>query len=129
MSDQETRLRLAEQKIEMHDKLHEETQEAIKSMATGIQQLALAETRREQDRETFSRVFTEIKGVQTEIKGVRTDFEDYKDDVTEKELAAAKSELDTQNKHIWDARSALLSGLGMLVLWIVAEKLGIHVGG
>ena len=88
MIDQEVRLRLAEQKLETHGKLHEETQNAIKSMAAGIQQLALAETRREQDRETFSRVFAELRLARDEINVVRNSLEEYKDKVLEKELAA-----------------------------------------
>lgn len=119
MSDQEARLQLAEERIRQHDKLHDETQSAIKAMAEGIQRLAQAEVRREQDQETFGRIFSEIKTL-------RSDFESYKDKQAEKELSETKAELDSQNKHIWDARSALLTGLGMLVLWIIAEKLGIH---
>lgn len=102
--------------------MHQDTQEAIRSMADGIQKLAQAEVRREQDQETFGRIFTEIKTL-------RTDFEEYKDKQSEKELAATKAELADQNKHIWDVRSAALSAVGMILLWIVAEKLGIHIPG
>lgn len=120
MSDTETRLTRAELQLEQHGRMHDETSDALKNIAEAVQKLAQAEVRREQDQETFSRIFKSIEKV-------RTDFEEYKDQQAEKELAAAKAELADQNKHIWDIRSALLTAGVMLVLWIVAEKLGIHI--
>lgn len=123
------RLTRAELRLEQHDREHEETRSAIKSMADGIQKLAEAAVRHEQDQHTFGRIFEESKALRDDVQGLRDDLEEYKKEQTQKELAAAKAELADQNKHIWDIRSALLSAVGMLVLWIVAEKLGIHIAG
>jgi uncharacterized protein (DUF885 family) len=81
MSDQETRLAVAEMKLAHHDRLHEETQESIKILSEGIAKLVQAEIRREQDQKAFERLF----GMIAEL---RRDFEEYKDRQTEKELAA-----------------------------------------
>ena len=118
--DTEARLTRAELQIEQHERMHTETQEALKSIAEAVQKLVQAEIRREQDQETFGRIFTEIKQL-------RKDFEEYKDKQTEKEIAAAKAELIDQNKHIWDVRSAVFSAIGMLILWLIAEALHIHI--
>lgn len=83
MSDQEARLAVAELKLEHHDKLHEETQSAIRELTKAITTLVQAEIRREQDEETFRRIFNSIEKL-------KTDFEEYKDRQTEKELAAYK---------------------------------------
>lgn len=120
MADQEAELAIMKTRLDQHDKIHEETQGAIKSMAEGIQKLAQAEVRREQDQETFGRIFEEIKSL-------RTDFEAYKETQSAKELADAKAELASQSKHIWDVRSIILTAVAMLILWIIAEKLGIHI--
>ena len=83
MSDTETRLTRAELQIEHSMRLHSETQETLKSIAEAVQKLAQAEVRREQDQETFGRIFKSIDKL-------REDFEEYKESSSEKELAAYK---------------------------------------
>lgn len=84
MADQETRLAVAELKLEHHDRAHEETQAAIKVLSDGIAKLVQAEIRREQDEETFQRIFVALDKL-------RSEFEAYKNRQTEKELAAYRS--------------------------------------
>ncbi len=118
--DTDIRLTRAELQLEQHGKMHEETQLALKNIAEAVQKLAQAEVRREQDQETFGRIFKSIEKL-------RTDFEEYKDDQAAKELAAAKAEIADQSKHIWDIRSMAISAGGMLILWLIAEALHIHI--
>jgi len=81
MSDQETRLTVAEMKLEQHERLHNETSEAIRELTAAITKLVQAEIRREQDEETFKRIFGAIEKV-------KQDLDDYKEKQTEKELSA-----------------------------------------
>lgn len=101
LSDQEARLAVAELKLEHHDKLHEETQSAIRELTNAITTLVQAEIRREQDEDTFRRIFTSIDKL-------RSDFEEYKDRQTEKELAAYRGVV------------VKVAGLGALVVASVA---------
>ncbi len=118
--DTETRLTKAELQIEQHHRMHEETQVALKGIAEAVQKLAQAEVRREQDQETFGRIFKSVEKL-------REDFEEYKEQMSEKELAAARAEIADQSKHIWDIRSMAISAGGMLILWLIAEALHIHI--
>ncbi len=118
--DQAERLTRAEVILQQHAEMHRETASAIQRMAEGIQKLAESEVRREQDQDTFGRIFKTLEKI-------RSDFEEYKDLQAAKELANAKADLADQNKHIWDARSAVFSAVGMLVLWMIAEALHIHI--
>lgn len=83
MSEQDTRLAVAEMKLAAHDRMHEETQVCIKVLSDGISKLVQAEVRREQDEATFRRLFSEIDELSKE-------FQAYKDAQAEKELAAYK---------------------------------------
>jgi hypothetical protein len=76
-------LKIAELKIEQHEKLHRETQESIKTLTDGINKLIQAEIRREQDDDTFKRIFSEIAEL-------REAHQKFKDQQAEKELAAYK---------------------------------------
>lgn len=78
-------------KLEEHGRLHQETQDSIRILTDGINHLVQAEIRREQDKETFTRMAGDIAVVRGDIKALRADFEDYKDKQTEKELAAYRS--------------------------------------
>lgn len=91
MSEQDTRLTIAEMKLAAHDKLHEEAQLSMQVLSDGINQLVKAEIRRENDSATFERMFSAIKKIEDAFASLKDDFEDYKDRVAEKELAAYKS--------------------------------------
>ncbi len=90
MMDHDARLAVAEEKIKQHDRLHEETQQAIRQMAEGISKLAEAEVRREQDGNTFARLFKAVDKMQGEIGDLRDSFKSYEAKQVEKELAAYK---------------------------------------
>lgn len=90
MTDHDARLAVAEEKIRHHDKLHEETQRAIRQMAEGIAKLAEAEVRREQDGNTFARLFKAVDKMQGEISDLRESFQSYEAKQLEKEVAAYK---------------------------------------
>lgn len=79
----DTRLTIAEMKLVAHEKLHEETQAAIRTLSSGIDQLVKAEIRREQDSEIFERIFTDIEKTKKELR-------EFKDSVAAAELAAYK---------------------------------------
>lgn len=87
MSEQETRLKVAEMKLEQHDKLHEETQASIRILTDGINKLVQAEVRREQDHETFNRLFVKIDALEKKIQAYADALQAYKDDQSDKELA------------------------------------------
>ena len=90
MTDHDARLAVAEEKIRHHDKLHEETHRAIRQMAEGIAKLAEAEVRREQDGNTFARLFKSVDKMQCEISDLRDSFKSYESKQVAKELAAYK---------------------------------------
>jgi hypothetical protein len=82
--DQDQRITLAELKIEQHEKLHAETQESIRTLSFGVNELVQSAIRREHDDETFKRIFTELEKHRVELQ-------DYKDQQLENELNAYKS--------------------------------------
>ena len=90
MSEQDSRLAMAELKLEQHERLHIETQSSIRVLSDGINQLVKSEIRREQDKETFNRIGGEIASANVDLKKMRTDFEEYKDAQMAKELEAYK---------------------------------------
>jgi hypothetical protein len=90
MSDHDTRLALAEAKIAQHDKLHEETQAAIRELTAGVNQLVQAEIRREQDDSTFKRLFREISELRLDLENHGKALQAYKDEQLQKELSAYK---------------------------------------
>lgn len=79
MGDQESELALVKMRLDQHDKLHQDVQDSIKDLADAVKRLVEAEIRREQDGETFKRIFDEIEKLQI-------DFRAYKEAQTEKEL-------------------------------------------
>jgi DNA repair exonuclease SbcCD ATPase subunit len=91
MDDHDSRLAVAEEKLRQHDRLHEEIQQAIRQMAEGISKLAESEVRREQDSNTFARLFKAVDKMQTEISQLRDSFKTYEATQVKKELAAYKS--------------------------------------
>lgn len=74
---------IIEMQIERHEKLHAETEVSIKTLSDGINKLIQSEIRREQDNETFARLFTNIEALER-------DFLAYKDAQTKKEIEAYK---------------------------------------
>ena len=90
MTDHDARLAVAEEKIRHHDKLHEETQQAIRQMAEGISELAKANVRREQDVNTFTRLFDAVGKVQGEVSKLKESFETYEAKQVKNELDAYK---------------------------------------
>ena len=90
MTDHDARLAVAEEKIKQHDRLHEETQRAIRQMAEGITKLAEAEVRREQDGNTFTRLFEVVDKMQGEISDIRKSFDAYEAKQMKNELDAYK---------------------------------------
>lgn len=84
MIDQDKRITLAELKIEQHEKLHAETQESIRTLSLGVNELVQSAIRREHDDETFKRIFAELEKHRVELQ-------DYKDKQLETELNAYKS--------------------------------------
>jgi len=111
MSEQDTRLSIAELKIEQHEKLHQETQASIKILTDGITQLIQAEIRREQDEQTFSRLFVEIKDL-------REALQQYKDLQATKELNAYKGIV-----------LKILGLAALVVASMLAGRFGIHLIG
>jgi uncharacterized membrane protein YccC len=89
-NDHDTRLALAEQKLQQHDRMHNETQEAIKTLTEGISQLVKAEIRREQDDEIFNRIFGEI----AELKKKQ---QEHKDMLAAKELESTRQLVNEAN--------------------------------
>lgn len=83
MAENDTRLAVVEMQLKQHDRMHEETQSSMRILSDGISKLVQAEVRREQDDETFQRLFKEIDEL-------RVVFQNYKDIQAEKELAAYK---------------------------------------
>ena len=79
----DTRLTIAELKLAAHEKLHSETQEAIRILTGGIDQLVKAEIRREQDGEIFKRIFAALESTQAEL-------DEFKESMAKKELEAYK---------------------------------------
>lgn len=71
MADQESELALVKMRLDQHDRQHEEVQESIKGLADGVKKLVEAEIRRENDGETFKRIFEEIEKIKTEIQTYR----------------------------------------------------------
>ena len=114
MSDQDTRLTIAELKLATHEKLHEEAQMSMKLLSEGIAQLVQAEIRRENDSETFKRMFDAIKKIEDSFLSLKDDFEAYKAKVAEKELAAYKTV-------VWK-----IAGLAAVVM---ASVIAGHLGG
>lgn len=90
MTDHDARLAVAEERIRQHDRMHEETQQAIRQMADGIAKLAEAAVRREQDGNTFARLFKAVDKMQSEVGELRDSFRAYEAAQVEKELAAYK---------------------------------------
>lgn len=100
--DCDERLLKAELKIEQHDKMHEDTQSIIRALTDGINKLVQAEVRREQDEETFSRLFNEIKEL-------REDLQSFK------EMQATK-ELNLYKGMVWKSMGMIsLVGASLLV--------------
>jgi hypothetical protein len=91
VSEQDTRLTIAELKLAAHDKLHEEAQMSMKILSDGISQLVQAEIRRENDSATFERMFAAIKKIEDSFSDLKEDFDDYKQKISDKELADYKS--------------------------------------
>ena len=109
--DQADRLTRAEVILQQHAEMHRETAAAIQRMADGIQKLAESEVRREQDQQTFGRIFDEIKNL-------RGDFEAYKETMKDKEIKVYQG-------IVW--KSISLSGL--ILASVVAARLGAHLLG
>lgn len=84
MADQELRLKLAELKLDQHEKLHAGTQEAIRVLTDGINELVQSAIRREHDDETFKRIFVELEKQKTELQA-------YKDEKLQAELSEYKN--------------------------------------
>ena len=113
MSEQDSRLAVAEMKIEQHERMHQDLQSSIRRLTDGLSELVQAEIRRELDRETFSRISGEIAATRNDLRELRIDFEEHKDAQMEKELAAYKG--------------IVLKLLGLAAL-IVASVLAGHFG-
>lgn len=92
MTGEADRLTRMEVQIEQHQRMHEETHNALNRLADGMTVMAEGigkiasfqaahESQREDDKETFARAFGEIGEVRKEVK-------EYKERQLEKELAA-----------------------------------------
>jgi hypothetical protein len=84
--EQETRLAVAELKIEQHGDILRKTQDSIQIMSEGINKLVQAEIRRENDEATFKRLFGEIQVVRGEVHKNKTEFQTYKEGQVTREL-------------------------------------------
>lgn len=84
MIDQDKRIALAEMKIEQHEKLHAETQDSIRLLSNGVNELVQSAIRREHDDDTFKRIFAELEKQKSELQA-------YKDKQVEAELNAYKA--------------------------------------
>ena len=93
---EENRLSKAEYRLDTHEK-------HLQHLIEGVDALVKAEVRRENDKETFGRIFDVIKIAQDDIATLKRGFEEYKKDQAEKELVAYKTV-------VWK-----VVGMGMLV--------------
>ncbi len=114
MTDHDTRLALAEEKLRQHDKMHEDTQAVIRELTAGVNQLVQAEIRREQDDSTFRRLFGEIAALREALEKNSKDLQMYKDAQLTKELDAY--------------RGIVLKAFGIAAL-VIGSVLAGHFGG
>ncbi len=136
MASTEERLAVLEKSQGDHIRNFEDIRDALEKLVETTRKLTEAEIRREKDQDTFRRIFGELKQLredftvlQTAVNKEKESLETYKEEQLKEKLKSAQSEIKDKNKHIWDVRSIIVSSVVMLILWLIAEKLGIHIVG